>query len=174
MDYYTGVGSRKAPREILNQMTTLAQLLADRGYALRSGGAGGSDTAFERGAGSQAVIYLAENFMHKPTGEVRYYDQAPYEEARRIVEQTHPAWHRCNEFVRRLHTRNMFQVLGHDLNTFLTGLICWTPDGAQTAQETSIHTGGTGTAIRIADQYRVPVLNLARSGVYDRLIAQLT
>jgi hypothetical protein len=58
MHTYAGIGSRRAPAEILTVMTALASQLAERGYTLRSGHAAGSDQAFERGAGTRAEIYL--------------------------------------------------------------------------------------------------------------------
>ena len=47
---YAGIGSRKTPNSILEEMTTLAKLLSNMGYTLNSGGAVGADTAFEQGA----------------------------------------------------------------------------------------------------------------------------
>ena len=57
--------------------------------------------------------------------------------------------------------RNVYQVLGKDLNTPSEFVICWTPDGAETANERSIKTGGTGFAIALADSLGIPVYNLA-------------
>jgi hypothetical protein len=48
--FYTGVGSRDTPEEVLSVMRTLAKCLARAGYTLRSGGAEGADAAFESGA----------------------------------------------------------------------------------------------------------------------------
>src|SRR5678815_2257413 len=49
MIYYTGVGSRSTPPEVLAIMTKLAYRLEKNGLMLRSGGAEGADSAFERG-----------------------------------------------------------------------------------------------------------------------------
>ena len=46
---YTGVGSRETPAAILSFITQLAGTLAAQGWTLRSGGAPGSDCAFENG-----------------------------------------------------------------------------------------------------------------------------
>ena len=37
--FYTGIGSRKTPREVLDAMEVIARHLANRGLVLRSGGA---------------------------------------------------------------------------------------------------------------------------------------
>lgn len=142
---YTGVGSRSTPNDIQQIMTELAHKLNGYGYILRSGGASGADTAFESGAVDKKEIYLAG-------------DCTPA--AMDISKKYHPAWERCTDYVRRLHGRNAFQVLGADLKTPSAFLICWTEDGASTHTERTIHTGGTGTAISIADAHHVRITNL--------------
>lgn len=52
-------------------------------------------------------------------------------------------------------------MLGISLQKPADFVICWTPDGARTAAETSQETGGTGQAIRVASAYGVKVYNLA-------------
>ncbi len=143
---YTGVGGRKTPVDILGLMTAIAIKMAAWGFKLRSGGAKGADTAFEQGAGANKEIYLANDCTLA---------------AMEISAQFHPAWEKCSEFARKLHGRNAFQVLGADLNDPSKYCICWTPDGCTTHMERVYRTGGTGTAISIADAYDVPVSNLA-------------
>jgi hypothetical protein len=147
MRFYTGVGSRKTPEAILAVMTKLAAALNGQQWRLRSGGAIGADSAFEKGASGNSDIYLAKDATNQ---------------AIRIAAKTHPAWHRCNNYVRQLHGRNVLQVLGTDLSTPSGMLICWT-DGAQIV-------GGTGTAIRLAIKYGVPVRNLADKAVLNNAI----
>jgi hypothetical protein len=148
--YYTGVGSRDTPLHVLDIMIRLAEKLSPF-YTLRSGGARGADKAFEKGA-KFANIYYAN-------------DATP--ESIALAGLYHPKWAACQEWARKLHGRNSFQVLGSDLNTPSQFLLCWTPDGAITHQERSIKTGGTGTAISIASVNSVPVYNLQR---YDHFI----
>lgn len=47
--YYTGIGSRETPEEVLSLFTIVGEFLAKKGYILRSGGAKGADKAFEVG-----------------------------------------------------------------------------------------------------------------------------
>ena len=49
MKWYTGVGSRETPSDILEVMESVGYALASQGWTLRSGGAVGADQAFERG-----------------------------------------------------------------------------------------------------------------------------
>lgn len=78
-------------------------------------------------------------------------------ETERIASEVHPAWDKCNEWARGMHSRNCHQILGYDLQSPVDAVICWTPNG-------NIQ-GGTATAIRIALKYNIPVFNL---GVKDK------
>lgn len=52
MNAYAGIGSRKTPKNVLDFMFEIGKELALLGYVLRSGGAEGADSAFEKGADS--------------------------------------------------------------------------------------------------------------------------
>ena len=58
---YCGIGSRKAPKHVLDLMTKIGESFAKKGLLLRSGGAIGADTAFERGCnavnGKKEIYY---------------------------------------------------------------------------------------------------------------------
>ncbi len=56
--FYAGIGARATPPEVLSLMTRAAFALLKRGYVLRSGHAIGADSAFARGAGEAAEIFL--------------------------------------------------------------------------------------------------------------------
>ena len=71
----------------------------------------------------------------------------------------------------KAHARNAHQVLGQDCKPKAAFVVCWTPDGAERAEQShSIDvTGGTRTAIVIAELNGVPVFNLARPDALHRL-----
>lgn len=148
---YTGVGSRDTPHEILELMELIARGLSNRGYILRSGGARGADTVFERGAVEKEIYYKHHSNASSEAIAARY----------------HPNWGACKPFARSLHGRNSFQVLGADLNDPSDMLICWTPDGCLHHHGRTRSTGGTGTAISIASMYYVHVFNLRNPEHYD-------
>lgn len=148
--YYTGVGSRETPAEVLFNMRYLAKELALMGYTLRSGGAKGSDSAFEEGC--DAVSGSKEIYLPVPKFNGSDSKLLPSMEAYRMAAQIHPAWSRCTSFARKAHARNIHQVLGEDLKTPSEFLICWTRGG--------VATGGTATAINLAVQNNIPVFNL--------------
>ena len=156
MKIYTGVGSRKTPNVILAVMTKLAVKLNSNGWILRSGGADGADSAFGKGV-------LVEGLM-----EI-YYSKHATKAAADVAKKFHPAWGACKPFVRRLHARNAFQVLGWDLNQPAKFLVCWTQDGCLCHKDRSIQTGGTGTAISIAEAYNIPIFNLSNSDHLNRV-----
>lgn len=148
---YTGIGSRKAPPEILKAMASLGKYMALEGFTLRSGGAKGADSAFEDGCDSvhgKKEIYLPYAFFNR--------NQSPlfgsHYGARRIAKLFHPNWDNIGDHGRDFMGRNTYQVLGVDLNKPTEFIVCWTPHGKIV--------GGTGQALRMADHYRIPVINL--------------
>lgn len=161
--WVTMVGSRKTPLETLSLMTLIAYKFAIWGYGFRSGGAGGADTASEQGIRKAIAEGVSEHLC-----EIFYAKDAT-PEAIEIASRFHRGWHKITkEYVKKLHGRNSFQVLGRGLDNPSIGLICWTPDGCTCHRDRSILTGGTGTAISIADHYEVPVANLHNPAVFQQ------
>lgn len=153
---YTGIGSRETPRDILMHMSMLGVELAKLGWTLRSGHAEGADKAFEQGAirakGKMEIYLPWENFNEAPTNDDRYMTVI-HPEALDIARNAHPAWDRCSPGSRKMHVRNVHQVLGVNLDTPNKLIICWTSGGRRG--------GGTGQALRIAEKYQIPIIDLA-------------
>jgi hypothetical protein len=149
MRYYTGVGSRKTPANILSAMKRLAYRLENAGLTLRSGGADGADAAFEAGTQRLRDSFIPWVGFNGSTSPL----VGATEEAMKIAEGLHPAWDRCSRGAKALHARNVHQVLGAKLNFPSEFLICWTPNGEKV--------GGTATSMRLASQNGVKVYNLA-------------
>jgi len=155
LKYYAGIGSRETPSHILDLMSKIAMKLAFKGFILRSGGADGADTAFQHGAEmahGAMNIYYAKSIDTLLCGD----------EAMALAKKYHKAWHRMGSYAHKLHGRNAFQILGSDLKTPSSFVICWTKDGCTHHNERTIATGGTGTAISIASMNNIPVFNLAK------------
>lgn len=171
--YYTGIGSRRTPENVLKAMRSLASILGSRGFTLRSGAADGADTAFEQGAidcGGTCEIWLPWPGFNQRKYEGLYPERHHFEMASTL----HPAWQYLKRAPQSLHARNTGQVLGQDLDTPSEFVVCYTPDGAETEQEVTKDTGGTGTAIRLASRQGIPVFNLARGQArLDELKAML-
>src|SRR3546814_4938940 len=75
--------------------------------------------------------------------------------ARELAAAHHPKWDLLKESAQNLHTRNMGQVLGPELDKPARFVMPWTVDGGAT--------GGTGQAIRIANSLNIPVLKDRKS-----------
>jgi len=138
---YAGIGSRETPDDKLSQMTLIGKRLARLGFVLRSGGAVGADSAFETGSDDGngfKEIFLADDAT---------------QEAFKIASRIHPNWAACSEYAKKLHARNVFQILGRDLKTPVDFVTCWTKMG--------LPSGGTRTAIMLARENKIPVINLA-------------
>lgn len=159
--FYAGIGSRQVPREIIDDMTSIARLLEKRGWRLRSGGAHGSDLAFQLGT-QVRDIYIPWNgfngFYDSMTGFIDVTKKNNYREAELLAKKYHPKGAGLKGTGLKFMARNAYQVLGDDLNTPSEMIICWTPDGVETT--TTNKTGGTGQAIRMAIDLNIPVFNL--------------
>lgn len=173
MKYWTGIGSRETPGLILAVMSDIARHLGSRGYILRSGAADGADSAFEDGADEvakdpdgEAVSshmtgeYLGHWWRHKeiylPKRGFNNHASVHYDQCLAAVDmakEIHPNWAACSDFSRRAHARNVHQVLGQLLNQPSEFVVCWTKGGKAV--------DGTRTAIKVAEQNGIEVINLA-------------
>lgn len=161
MNTYAGVGSRKTPSDILNIMTAVATKLESDGYHLRSGGAAGADSAFEKGVSNPANLSV-------------YTTDTPLSAtAMNSIDKFHPYPQRLSSNVRLLMARNYYQVHGmKSADTPINFLICWTPKYTL-AEDKITHidaAGGTGQAVRIAVAAGIQVFNLKDLSHYERIV----
>lgn len=150
--FYTGIGSRETPANVLLVMQRIASQLENLGFVLRSGGATGADQAFESG--------VIDN-RHKQI----FYATHATKKAIDLASTIHPAWQYCTEYARKLHGRNCMQVLGTNLDTPSKFVICWTRDAKLV--------GGTATAIALAKRQGIKVFNLANIQTYNWFVEWL-
>lgn len=161
---YTGIGSRETPQEIQEKMVSLAMLMGKYGHLLRSGGADGADSAFEYGCdrvkGPKNIFIPWNGFSGR-----RKHDDGVIvgvcDKALEIASQFHPNWSACSQGARALHARNVYQVLGVNLNEPSDLVICWTKNGSGA--------GGTGQAIRIARHFNIPIYDMGKKNWEDEL-----
>lgn len=170
MRYYTGIGSRETPSEVLELMTEVAKRLSEKGYTLRSGRAEGADSAFEEGS-FHAELYIPwRSFAsEKPvkTGHSVFIrgDDAG---SRAIAETVHRGWHNLSRGAQALHSRNINQVLGQssvsgvDPSEFVLFYAPETRGG-------NIR-GGTATAVNFARSLNIPTLNLLNVGTLEEVL----
>ena len=164
IDFYAGVGARATPDHVLTLMTQVARQLEQSGWRLRTGGAVGADKAFAAGVhGPAKTEFLPWPGYNNITGpSARPLSRAELNICLEIAAENHPAWHKCSPAARKLHARNVAIVAGPYADTPCRAMLVWTP-GARV-------TGGSGTAIRIARHFDVPVLNLYRPVSLEQII----
>lgn len=165
---YAGIGSRRTPSHIQNIMYNVGAHLQTQGWVLRSGHAEGADMAFEQGADFAAneagqhaskEIYLPwKGFNHSDSPF--HPEKFPFtDQEMQFAESMHPNWKKCSPAARKLHARNVRQILGCEMVngpvvTPVKFIICWTEHG--------LMKGGTAQAMRIAGVCEIPIFNLGR------------
>lgn len=159
MKYYTGIGSRATPKDKLDLITEISEILSKKGYILRSGKAEGADYAFEVGA-EEAELYIPWSGFcsdRNVNTNHRVYVRGSDVESKRIASNLHPAWDRLSRGASALHTRNVNQVLGKNSSD---------PDPSEFVifyaeeKRNGDVKGGTATAVKLARNLNIPTLNL--------------
>ncbi len=184
---YAGVGSRRAPPDILEAMADIAQSLGDAGIALSTGGADGADKAFETGAlRTDAPItvhtpwpgYNGYRPGRDPDTDIDVVHPQPRDTTRGrtfsdLAREHHPYWRRCTRGVRALFVRNVSILSGalDDNRTLLPvrAVIAYTPGGLPVGREA----GGTGHTLRVAGSLGIPFVNLSPRTPPERNAAAL-
>lgn len=162
--FYTGVGSRETPKEMQDLIEDLAVALSVDGWTMRSGGAAGADSAFERGVDSvdgDKEIYIPwHGFNERHSSDSFSFmslDDCNSEYAFSLASSIHPAWDRLSKGAKKLHARNVFQVLGscNDIQMPSSFLVCWAK-----RDKHGFPVGGTRTAWVLASSHGIPCYNL--------------
>jgi len=162
--YFAGIGSRLAPKEIISVFKMFSKKLIELDFVLRSGGADGADLFWENCYdlyhGSKEIYLPYKNFNKSNSSFHNISD-----EAKVLAKKYHPVWNNLSDSNKLFHARNVYQVLGFSLTDPCDMVICWTPEGRTDGKEI----GGTSQAIRIANDYNIPVFNLQNSSDINRL-----
>lgn len=163
--FYTGVGAREVPTDVELYMFNLGRWFAENNIKLRSGHAKGSDDAFERGCNSvngKKEIYLPWKGFEGSNSDLIVSDPKAYA----IAKQHHKGWDNLKQGAKKLMARNSHQLLGQNLETPSTLVVCWTPKGETV--------GGTGQAIRIAEHYNIPIVNIGKFSSFSEASNEIT
>lgn len=167
--FVTGVGSRDISIDEYDLLFDIIYHIAGLGYVLRSGDASGSDNACQLGylqaykdgfIGAPYEAYVAWNsWRANPRTKLSWLiypgQLRDWRRAELTMNWIHPAANKLRRGGRALHTRNIFQVLGLDLNTPSTGLVC-----CADADRNGVPKGGTRTAWVMARRRDIPCLNI--------------
>lgn len=169
MKFYTGVGSRKTPKEILKLITEIGYKLYLNGWILRSGAAKGADKAFElKVPQKRKRIYTPKNFDFE-----EYNYSFCYSEIKSVMD-SHLDIDDYNPYCKTLILRDVNQVLGSqktkDHMVKSKFLVCWTPH----PDYNKVSFGGTRFAVRIAVKYHIKIYNLCIKEDYQKITEWLS
>lgn len=166
--YYAGIGSRETPPGIEPMIDEVCKIMDKFGYILRSGAAPGADSMFEKYTTGEKEIYLPWKGFNENISEF-YLDNIDIEfvqKAKSMAIKYHPRWNSLSLAAKKLMTRNSFQVLGLDLQTPVSFVVCWTQGGKIA--------GGTGQALRIAKDLGIPIFNLYNKDCLHKIKIQIS
>lgn len=169
MMHYTGVGSRRITKEERYVITDISECLASTcKWALRSGGAVGSDEAFQTGAVKspdrlvRTQVWLPWASFRKDFQESTPWDsyevlsEDEFGRARNFYLQTGIiSWFdNMSSAAQRLHARNFYQVVGKDHEEVSKMCIyCADEDNKEVK-------GGTRSAVMVARAFKIPTYNI--------------
>ena len=182
--HYTGVGARNTPKKILKLMKKIGYYMVSKNVILRSGGAEGADTAFQKGCEKwckennvkfkdrQCIIIPWNNFNNHTVNVDKGITTDNHWLSYDITIDTHPNDKNLKDAHMKLMQRNVTQVYGYEPHDQSGLLICWTPDGA--VEKTTQISGGTGQAIRLAINGDVEVFNLKNKKHINRIKELIT
>lgn len=172
LDWWTGIGSRRAPAAVLSRCTALAIAIKNIRLNLRTGDATGCDFAFLTGYGGK-IERLIEGCQIRigPEGQISHCFK-PIERYSGKGGWRVPALRACMDYGddltqrpishRQLFLRNMSQVLGADGNQPSKFLVYWTPVSQSETLDRHCDTGGGSRyAVRRAFLSEIPCFHLA-------------
>ena len=167
MRTYAGIGSKTINGIIKNEFMKIGSKLATLGYILRSGGSKGADLAFEQGC--DAANGLKEVFVpwvrFNGNKSTLILPQAIPELVVSITQQVlYPHWNKVSEKMRRLYARNVYQILGEDLNSPAKFVVCYT----EKSYNDLMIIDETLFSPKLAEQYNIPVYNFFVRGAREQ------
>jgi hypothetical protein len=172
--YYTLIGSRSTPKDVCDLLEKVAYKLNEQGWVGRSGGADGADKCLENALKDcdkkRMHIFLPWNGFYGLYMDEKNYFVKNNKKAEQIASETHPAWDRCSRGAKALHTRNVHQILGMNLDKPSKFVLCY----AEPIGNKGYVKGGTATAVKIAVDSGVKVYNLYYESVRKKMGKWLT
>lgn len=171
----TVIGSRETPISAQDRITWFSSMVQQYEGIVRSGGAPGADSACERGITNpyaKQIFLPFSNFNGVESGIGVYtldqlhsrHNQA----AEDISSRFHPNWSAVlrNNTTVKLMTRNVFQILGPDLNAPSDVVVMWAKGSRSSVVKKDSQNrifdvpGGTGLAVRLAYHLEIPILHV--------------
>lgn len=163
--YYTAVALEGFPDALSPDMRRTASILAQKGFILRTGFDDAAWRPFMEGAKP------FNRYVYVSTKDVT---QSNLSIAKEIIIYTKDelAWMCMDQQKQSRNARNVALLLGDGISGQSKFLLCWTPNGAESAIHcTGLNgkTGHVGLLIITARKFGIPVINLKRPNWETRL-----
>lgn len=164
----TIIGSRETPQLELDFIEEMAEKFALNSWILRSGAAKGADKAGEDGfdkVQGEKEIYLPWKGFMSSSSTLISPEFSNWQNAVSLMLFLHPnpKAAKAKETVMKLLARDIYQILGKDLNKPSDLVLCYTPNGELK--------GGTALALRVCQWYKeetdneIPIINIGSLGI---------
>lgn len=148
MKTYAGLGDKEVSENAGSIIFNVGKKMAENNYLLRSGGAEGVDTFFEKGCD----LVKGNKEIFTP-----WVKSNKYKEAEQIAKGHTAVWFKPKGIVQKILTRNVFILLGKELNKPVDLVLVW-QNG-----ETDVYRH----LVRTAASYNIRVYNLAEVSVRE-------
>lgn len=168
MRAYAGIGSRKLSAPEQTVIYKLSAQLSHK-FVVYSGNANGADITFQRGSGSNCIVFLPYykfniNEYDAWKHSIDCFVVGESEEGIKAANELHPAPHNLNWKSMPMMARNYHQIMGYKQYPIVEFVVCC----ADRDKHGNI-IGGTGQACRIADREGIPVINIRDKNWNDEL-----
>lgn len=169
---YTGIGSRETTEDVEKIMFHIGVVNGKSKIELRSGGADGSDFAFERGClsvfGPKEIFLPWKGFGSKwnrkpASNDDVFNNENAVKMVKELAEEYGDYKEEAEDWYWKLLGRNMHQILGKNLDKPTNEVVCYTEGGKEK--------GGTRWAIRCAKQHNIKVYNLGNASQRDEYLS---
>lgn len=163
------IGSRKAPRNILNLAVVMGRAFSNEGHIGLSGGAPGMDDAwmkdYDRSLSKIILPWQGFNDHYESEGYVVWRNQPNDVKIRSLVHaySVTSYWDNVKRGAQNLFARNALQVLDLDCMQPVDEIYYWAPEVKQRIS------GGTRVAVDIGRKFGIPAYNLYFNDVRKRL-----
>ena len=152
-----GIGTREPSQLIIDRASELQEFSLFHKFV--TGGAIGMDDIFSKIFNAKIMLpWDSYNEIYANNDTIIDCQKLSYKlrkEAELIASQMHEGWHNCKQGARTLHSRNVFIILGPDLQTPVNMVIYGTND-----KDTTRLSGGTRMGVQLARSLGIPNFGL--------------
>jgi len=161
------IGTREVPRELQGVLKDIGRYLAQHGYIISTGNAYGADSLFAQGGNkiNPAAVELHLPWRNYNSEQVmpgnKIFQDGDIPEYQELAAQLHSNWLNLKRGVQALHARNVGIIKG---TASVIALPNWQKTGG----------GGTGMGLRIAKHYSIPIFDLTKPEVLNRIVTKIS